>query len=299
MSNLRYIIVAGPTAVGKTEVAIRLAQDLQTQIVGGDAFQLYQGVDILTGKPTPSQLAAVRHHLVGTLPLTESYDAHRYALVARETIAGLNERGVIPLVVGGTGFYLQALEGGLPRLPAADFALREELNRLSTPDLLRDLEIRDSVASNRIDRHNRRRVIRALEVCISSGKPFSSFLEKTTPEPAIARVVLERPRAVLVERINRRVDEMFERGVVAEIAAIGAIGPTASKAIGFQLIRLLLAGAIDHSSCREAIKQKTRDYAKRQMTWFRRQPYEFVGFDSGVEFLSSIYRRRFATFAST
>jgi tRNA dimethylallyltransferase len=299
MSKLRYMMLAGPTAVGKTELAIRLAQDLQTEIVGGDAFQLYQGLDILTGKPTPSQLAAVHHHLIGVLPLTASCDAHKYALLARETITALNKRGITPLVVGGTGFYLQALEGGLSQLPPVDFALREKLNRLPTPDLLRDLEIRDSVASNRIDRHNRRRIIRALEVCILSGKPFSSLLEKTAPDPAIARIVLERPRAVLVEKIERRVDEMFERGVVAEVAAIEDIGPTASKAIGFQLIRSLLAGVIDHSSCREAIKQKTRDYAKRQMTWLRRQSCEFVDPDSGLEFLFSIYRRRFAEIAST
>ncbi|MBV9107308.1 MAG: tRNA (adenosine(37)-N6)-dimethylallyltransferase MiaA, partial [Verrucomicrobia bacterium] len=224
MSDLRYMVLAGPTAVGKTELAIRLGQELQTEIVGGDAFQLYRGLDILTGKPTPSQLAAVHHHLIGVLPLTESCDAQKYALRACETIAALNKRGLIPLVVGGTGFYLKALEIGLPQLPPVDFALREELNRLSTSDLLRDLEIRDSVASNRIDRHNRRRIIRALEVCISSGKPFSSFLEKTTPNSAVARIVLERPRAVLVEKINRRVDEMFERGVVDEVAAVGAIG---------------------------------------------------------------------------
>jgi tRNA dimethylallyltransferase len=298
MSDLRYMVLAGPTAVGKTEIAIRLAQDLQTEIVGGDAFQLYQGLDILTGKPTPSQLAAVRHHLVGIFPLTETCDAHQYALVAGETIAGLNKRGVIPLVVGGTGFYLQALEGGLPQLPAVNRTLREELNRLATPDLLRDLEIRDPVASNRIDPHNRRRIVRALEVCISSGKPFSSFLQKAAAESPIARVVLERPRAVLTEKINRRVDEIFERGVVAEVAGVGAIGPTASKAIGFQLIRSLLAGDIDHSSCRQAIKQKTRDYAKRQLTWFRRQPYEFVDPDSGIESLASIYRRQFAEFIS-
>lgn len=293
------MVLAGPTAVGKTDLSIRIAQRLQTEIVGGDAFQVYQGLDILTGKPIPSQLAAVPHHLVGILPLTELCDAHKYALLARQTIAGLNQRGVIPLVVGGTGFYLQGLEGRIPQLPPVDFELRAELNRLSTPDLLRDLEIRDAVASNRIDRHNRRRIIRAVEVCISSGKPFSSFLEKTTPDPAIARVVLERPRAILIEKINRRVDEMFDRGVVAEVAAVGAIGSTASKAIGFQLIRSMLAGAIDHSSCREAIKQKTRDYAKRQMTWFRRKPYEFIAADSDVELLFTIYHRRFAELAST
>ena len=110
------------------------------------------------------------------------------------------------------------------------------------------------MTSNRIDRKNQRRLIRALEVCILSGKPFSSFSQQTATDPAIARIVLQQSRSVLIERINRRVDEMFEQGVVAEVAAVEAIGPTASKAIGFQLIRSLLAGTIDISTCREVIE---------------------------------------------
>jgi tRNA dimethylallyltransferase len=298
MRKLRYMVLAGPTGVGKTDLSIDIAQNLQTEIVGGDAFQLYQGLNILTGKPVSSQLMAVRHHLVGILPLTELCDAHKYAVLARQTIGELNQRGIIPLVVGGTGFYLQALEGAIPQLPPTDLGLRAELDRLSTPDLLRDLERLDTVASNRIDRHNRRRIVRALEVCILSGKPFSSFLEKTVSDAPIARIALERPRAVLIEKINRRVDEMFEREVVAEVAAVEAIGSTASHAIGFQLIRSLLAGAIDISSCREAIKQRTRNYAKRQMTWFCRQPYELVAAESSVDFLIATFRRRVSEFAS-
>jgi tRNA dimethylallyltransferase len=292
MRKLSYMVLAGPTAVGKTDLSIDIAQNLRTEIVGGDAFQLYQGLTILTGKPLPAQLAAVHHHLVGNLPLTERCDAHKYAVLARQTIRELNQRGISPLVVGGTGFYLQALDGAIPQLPPADLGLREELNLLTTPDLLRDLETLDAVASKRIDRQNRRRIIRALEVCLLSGKPFSSFLEKTAPDPTIARILLERPRAVLIDRINRRVDEMFERGVVVEVAAVEAIGSTAAQAIGFQLIRSLLAGAIDISSCREAIKQQTRNYSKRQMTWFRRPTYESVAADSSVDFLISKLRPR-------
>ncbi len=127
-----------------------------------------------------------------------------------------------------------------------------------------------------------------------SGKPFSSFVRKRRPNHAIARIVLEQPRAVLVEKINQRVEEMFERGVVAEVAAVEAIGSTASKAIGFELIRSLLSGAIDISRCREAIKQQTRNYAKRQMTWFRHQPYELIAAESSLELLIAAFRRQFS-----
>ncbi len=290
MHKLRYLELAGPTAVGKTDLAIRLAQELGTEIVGGDAFQLYNGLDILTGKPAPSQLTAVHHHLIGILPLTELCDAHKYSVLARQAIVTLNQNGITPLVVGGTGFYLQALADGIPQLPAADLTLRTELDGRSTPDLLADLEARDALASSRIDRQNRRRIIRALEVCILSGQPFSSFLRRTVPNSDITRIVLERPREELIERINRRVDEMFEREVVAEVAAVSEIGATASQAIGFQVIRSFLAGALDISACREAIKRQTRNYAKRQMTWFRRHSYQLVPADSSLDRLITAFR---------
>jgi tRNA dimethylallyltransferase len=298
MSKLRYLELAGPTAVGKTNLAIRIAQELRTEIVGGDAFQLYDGLDILTGKPAHSQLAAVRHHLVGILPLTELCDAHKYSVLAHQAIVTLNRNGITPLVVGGTGFYLQALADGIPQLPAADLTLRTELNGRSTPDLLADLETRDPLASSRIDKQNRRRIIRALEVCILSGRPFSSFLGRTAPDSDIARIALERPRVALAEKIEQRVDEMFERGVVAEVAAVAAIGATASQAIGFQLIRSFLTGALDISACREAIKQQTRNYAKRQMTWFRRRPYQLVSAESSVDLLIGTFRHQLSKSAS-
>ena len=291
MRGLRYLVLAGPTGVGKTDVAIRIAQSVHTEIVGADAFQIYQGLDILSGKPTPAQLLDVQHHLIGALPLTESCDAHKYAMLARQSIARLNQEGIVPLVVGGTGFYLRALERSLPALPAADIPLRTRLDRRSTAERLRELADYDALASKRIDRHNRRRIIRALEVCILSGRPFSSFLEESAPDPAIPRLVLERPRTILFDRISRRVDQMFAHGVIPEVAAVEAIGPTASQAIGFKLIRSLLAGAIDAKSCKEAIQRQTRSYAKRQMTWFRRQPYKVVSAEAGAERAIELFRK--------
>ena len=291
MDGLRYMVLAGPTGVGKTDIAIRIAQSVHTEIVGADAFQIYQGLDILSCKPTRSQLLAVRHHLISSLPLTESCDAHKYAVLARRAISRLNQNGIVPLVVGGTGFYLRALESSLPELPPADYSLRGELDQRSTTDLLAELEARDRLASNRIDRHNRRRIIRALEVCILSKKPYSGFLTESVPDHSIPRLFIQRPRAILFEKINLRVDQMFAQGVVAEVDAVEAIGPTASKAIGFKLIRSLIAGTIDTDRCREAIQQQTRNYAKRQMTWFRYQPYEIAAAESAVTRAIRLFQR--------
>ena len=283
------MVLAGATGVGKTDVAIRIAQNVRTEIIGADAFQIYQGLDILSCKPTSSQLLAIPHHLISKLPLTEPCDAQKYAVMARATIARLNQNGIVPLVVGGTGFYLRALESSLPELPPADFSLRTELDQRSTSDLLRELDARDALA--RIDRHNRRRIIRALEVCILSGEPFSSFLEESAPDPSIPRLFLELPRTVLFEKINLRVDQMFEQGVVAEVAAVEAIGPTASQAIGFKLIRSLIAGTIDAHRCRETIQRQTRNYAKRQMTWFRHQPYEITSVEAVAKRAIHLFQR--------
>jgi tRNA dimethylallyltransferase len=293
MPDLKYMVIAGATGVGKTDLAFEVAQALQTEIVGADAFQIYRGLDILTGKPTISQLRALRHHLIGVIPLTEAFDAHRYALLACQTILDLNQNGTVPLVVGGTGFYLQALEQPLAEIPLPDPSLRSELESWAIPTLLKELAIRDPIALARIDQKNKRRIIRALEVCIISGKPFSSFASDSFLDPAIPRLFLERPRKELIERINWRVARMFAEGLVAEVAAVERIGPTASQAIGFSHIRSLLAGAIDESTCRDFICLETRQYAKRQIKWFRRQPYEFVSAESATERLIARFRERF------
>jgi|SRR5208282_151675 len=282
MPELRYLVLAGPNAVGKTELAIKVALALGTEIVNCDAYQIYRGLEILSGQPTRSNLATVRHHLVGSLPLTDVCNAHKYAALAREIISDLNRQGIVPLVVGGTGFYLQALEGALPELPPADPSLRRELDRVSTPDLLRELEARDRLTSARIDQFNRRRIVRALEACLLSGRPFSDSLDTKPTDPPTAAVLLVRARSELHERISRRVDDMFVRGVVDEIAAVEMIGSTASHAIGFQLIRSLLAGTVDERACKEGIKNQSRNYAKRQMTWFNRKPYSVITADSSV-----------------
>jgi tRNA dimethylallyltransferase len=272
---MQYAVIAGPTGVGKSDFAIEIALALRTEIVGADAFQIYAGLDLLSGKPSLAQLRQVHHHLIGDLPLTEWCDAHHYVALARKNIAELNQRSIVPLVVGGTGFYLEALEQELPDLPAADPYLRKELELLATDDLLQQLHQRDPACWSRIDRSNRRRIIRALEVCLITGRPFSSFRRNSAKKATIiAKVALERPREELYARIDERVVKMFANGVVDEVAAVTNISATAEQMIGLRQIRSLLAGKIDEPACIHRIQQLTRNYAKRQMTWFRNRGYE-------------------------
>ena len=290
MTSLKYIVLAGPTGVGKTDLAIEIAQKLRVEIVGADAFQIYDGLKVLTAKPSAEQLATIPHHLIGTLPLTETCDAHRYSLLARQVIRTLNERGVTPIVSGGTGFYLDALAGTLPDVPPADPVIRRELERLSIEKLLEKLQNHDPVAWKRIDRSNRRRVVRALEICLITKKPFSSFLRTTPLVSPSPRFWLERPRTELYERIDRRVDQMFEFGVVAEVATISEISITASQAIGFRQIRAFLDKKLSDQDCRDSIKRLIRNYSKRQVTWFRYHGYQPISADVATDQILTLIR---------
>jgi tRNA dimethylallyltransferase len=273
VTSLQFLLLAGPTAVGKSEFAVRMAQHLCTEIVGADAFQIYAGLDILSGKPPVQLREQIPHHLVGVLPITESCDAARYAEMASDQIRRLNARGIRPLVVGGTGFYLKALTHPLPQLPGADPVIRAEFAGRSLASLLVELKTRDPVGVQQIDRNNRRRVERALEVCRVTGRPFSTFKRHQPGSANVPAVLLERPRDDLYWRIDRRVERMFEEGAIDEVQQTAQISQTAAQMIGFAEIRDYLAGHCNRQSCIEAIQLATRQYAKRQLTWFRRQNY--------------------------
>lgn len=267
--------LAGPTAVGKTDVALAVAEACNGEIVGADAFQVYQGLDLLTAKPSPEALARVPHHLVGTVPLSEAFNVARYLELALDAVADIRSRGRLPVIVGGTGLYLRALTRGLSDIPPGSPELREKLGATPLPELLGQLEILDPAAAAIIDTKNPRRVIRAVEVCLVTGKPFSSFRQEWETLPTFLGVLLERTREELNERINRRTETMFAEGVVEEVRAAlaaGGIGSTAEQVIGWREITALLRGEITQSDCIAAIQQTTRRYAKRQITWFRREP---------------------------
>jgi tRNA dimethylallyltransferase len=278
----RTFFIVGPTATGKSDLAADVASEIGAEIVSADAFQIYRGLDLLTAKPDISTLAKASHHLIGTTPLYEEMNAERYRRAASRAIDEIHSRGKLAIVVGGSGLYVKALTHGLAALPESDPKLREKLNAMSLDQLRSRLTQLDSEAAGKIDMKNRRRVVRALEICLLTGKPASEVVAEVsdsgslggaTPRsaPAATGVFVFRDREELYARINRRVERMFEDGVIEEVRAAGEVSATASQMIGFCEIRQLLNGEMSITQCVAAIQQATRRYAKRQLTWFRRQ----------------------------
>jgi tRNA dimethylallyltransferase len=271
--------IVGPTATGKSELAADVAGEIGAEIVSADAFQIYRGLDLLTAKPDASTLAKAPHHLIGIAPLNEEMNAEKYRCTATRAIDEINSRGKLAMVVGGSGLYIKALTHGLAPLPEADPTLREQLNAMSLDELRSRLAQLDPEAGRTIDTKNRRRVVRALEICLLTGKPASEVVAPTdrgdpgrpgSTIPATG-VFVFRDREELYQRINQRVEAMFERGVIEEARTAGAMGTTASQMIGLGEIRELLDGKISLLQCIAEIQQGTRRYAKRQLTWFRQQ----------------------------
>lgn len=303
----RAFFIVGPTAAGKSEIAAEVAQRLGAEIVSADAFQIYRGLDLLTAKPDSATLERTPHHLIGAVPLSEEMNVEKFRAAATSAMRDIEARGKPVIVVGGSGLYVKALTHGLARLPGADQQLRGELKEKSEEELFVRLSELDPVGAEKIDRKNKRRLLRAVEVCLLTGKPFSALRVGGTgilpvgPEgilPAIANVnrqdaysphrqdacataAITPPspsglfvfweRGELYDRINRRVAKMFADGVVEEVRALGALSATAGKALGLSEIRELIAGKISERDCIAKIQQATRRYAKRQLTWFQRQ----------------------------
>ncbi len=289
-------IIAGPTAVGKSAAAVAVAERCGGEIVSADAFQIYEGLDILTAKPDPTLRTRVPHHLIGEIPRTQSFDVAQYLKLANERILDIRTRGRIPIVVGGTGLYVRALTHGLADLPPADAGLRARLESQTTDELVDQLARLDPAGHALIDRQNRRRLIRAVEVCVLTGIPFSNFRDQwKAPVVAANGVVLNRERDDLRARIDRRTEAMFAAGVIDEVRQSEPIGPTASQTLGWREIGAVLAGTMGRDECILKIQQSTRQYAKRQLTWFRRdaqlERIHLAGEDAPRELIEDLARR--------
>ena len=270
--------IAGPTAVGKSEVALLLAEKTGGEIISADSMQVYRGLDIGTAKPTSAERARVPHHLIDVCELAENFDAAQFIRHAQTAVAEIQSRNKTPIFCGGTGLYFKAFMSGLGEAPATNSELRAELEAAPFESLLRELHERDPAAYAQIDKQNPRRVIRAVEVIRLTGKKFSEQRaewksEARSQKPENFYCLTRRP-VDLHARINARVDAMFARGLVNETRELLGRGlaenKTAMQAIGYRQVVEHLRGERSLAETIELVKSRTRQFVKRQLTWFRR-----------------------------
>ncbi|HKW15937.1 MAG TPA: tRNA (adenosine(37)-N6)-dimethylallyltransferase MiaA [Terriglobales bacterium] len=280
--NPLLLVILGPTASGKTALSLGLATRFHGEIVNCDSVAIHREFRIATAKPTPEEQARVPHHLFDVIEPTAYTTAGEYARMARATLLGISERSAMPIVVGGTGLYLRALIDGLFHGPERSEELRERLRERARDKgsqyLQRMLQHLDGQAAARIHANDLPKMIRAIEVCMNGKRPMSEQWESGRDRLKgfdVLRIGLDPHRADLYRRIHERVLAMFDAGLVEETADLlqkygGSARPLSS--IGYKQVRQLLAGQIDRESAVAAVQQAHRNYAKRQMTWFRREP---------------------------
>jgi len=277
------IVVVGPTASGKSDLSIHLARRFSGEIVGVDSAQVYSGLDAATGKPHLQARDEIRHHLIDVAEPGRDFSAGDFARLAESAIGEIRRAGKRPILVGGTGLYLRALLRGLTDLPVRDAGLRSALRRWSSGrderSLHRLLESLDPPAAAAIPPRDTQRIVRALEVFFVTGARFSALIA-SPPSPSdrfsSIKIGLTAPRDVLAGRIERRAESFFASGLVDEVRRLLAMGVPASancfKALGYREVLAHLQGGIDLPGTVALVKRNTRRYAKRQMTWFRREP---------------------------
>lgn len=280
---IEICFLLGPTASGKSSAGLRLAEMVEGEIVSVDSMQVYRGMNIGTAKPSAEQLREVPHHLIDVVEASESFSAARFVELAGEAIGEIHGRGKRVLAVGGTALYAKALAEGLFDGPGSNAQLRRELKdraaRVGSEVLHYELAQVDPQAAEKIHRNDLRRIVRALEVFELTGAPISGLQQqfgRANPAYRCRYVCLRREREDLRSRINSRVKQMIQAGLVEEVqtllAAAGGLSMQARQGLGYQEITAHLAGEMSLDEATERIKINTRQFAKRQMTWFRRFP---------------------------
>ena len=278
-SEHQILALVGPTASGKSAVALRLAEELNAEIVSVDSMQVYRGMDVGTAKPSMQDRLRIPHHLIDVVEVTSPFDPAQFVRLARQAVQDIRERGRLPILCGGTRLYLKAFLDGLGRAPGSDAAVRAELESRPLGELLEELARRDPLTYERIDRQNARRVIRALEVIRITGEAYSlqraDWLKGQAEQHTAVIFGLERGATDIQRRIETRVDAMFKQGLVAETETLLKAGlaqnRTALQALGYRQVVEHLQGLRSLADTIALVKTRTRQLAKRQMTWFRRQ----------------------------
>lgn len=278
-SRPRPLVVVGPTASGKSAVGQELARRVPgVEIVSGDAMAVYRGMDVGTAKPSPAERSEVPHHLLDVADPAEEYSLSRFQADAADAIADVEARGRVPVLVGGTGLYVQAVVDGL-EIPGRFAEVRAELEaEPDTTALHRRLAALDPVAAGRMEPTNRRRVVRALEVTLGAGRPFSSYGPGlgAFPPTRFHLVGLEIDRAELDRRIDRRYDDQLEAGLLDEVRRLAehpaGLSRTARQALGYKELLDHLEGRCTLDEALDLARRRTRRFARRQQRWFRRDP---------------------------
>ncbi|MHA8056351.1 tRNA (adenosine(37)-N6)-dimethylallyltransferase MiaA [Aquirufa nivalisilvae] len=272
------LVIAGPTAVGKTALCVRLAQKLHTEIISADSRQFYRELAIGTAKPTKEEQGDIKHHFIDSHSIQEYFspgDFEREALILLEQLFQKHE---VVILTGGSGLYIKALLEGLDEMPDVDLVLREQLmqqlEKEGIAPLWEQLQRLDPLYAAQVDQQNPQRIVRALEVCLSTGKPYSDFRKKQSadrPFQAI-KICLDRPREELYARIDQRMDQMLAQGLVNEAIQYQEFQHLyALKTLGYKEVYGHLRGEYDEAEMVRLLKRNSRHYAKKQLTWFRHQ----------------------------
>jgi tRNA dimethylallyltransferase len=280
----KLVVITGPTATGKTGVAVDLAKRFDAEVISADSMQVYRGFDIGTAKPGPAERQGIFHHLIDVAEPNEPFDAARFKTLADDAVRAISDRGRQVFVVGGTGLYIRALLHGLQRGPSPDPLLRAELmsraEAAGWPAMHRLLMEKDAPTARRLHPNDGVRILRALEVVMSSGTPLSQWhadhqFEETRYDACL--LCLQRPRAILNDIINHRVDQMMQMGFLAETRGLldAGLSPDLKpmQGLGYRRLVAHLRGALTLEEAVEKIKTDTRRFAKRQVTWFKKEPH--------------------------
>ena len=274
--NNQLVTIIGPTAIGKTDLAIKIAEFYKTEIVSADSRQFYRELNIGTAKPSSSELSKIKHHLINNKSIHEQYNINDFEKDAIESINSIFKKNKVAVLVGGSGLFINSVLYGLDEIPEIDENIRNSLysdmDSLGIKTLQEKLKLLDPNSYENIDIDNPRRLIRALEVTIGSGKPYSSFLKKTkkTRNFNVITIGLNQDRAELYEKINARVDNMIKDGLIDEVKGLLELKNLKTlNTIGYSEVFKYIDGVYSKDECINEIKKNTRRYAKRQLTWFK------------------------------
>ena len=276
MKKKPLIVITGPTATGKTDFSLLLAREIGGEVISADSMQVYKGLDVGTDKVSKEVREEIPHYLIDEVEPTEKFSVADFVERADRAIEEIWKRGKYPIVVGGTGFYIKALLFGLPQTPPSDERIREELKKLSDQELYAEVLKVSPDYAEKVGPKDRKRLIRALEVYRLTGKPITAFEQwGSRPRYPFLGYFLYRNRPELYKRIEDRVESQVKRGLVEEARRLLSLGEdlTALQALGYKEMAGYLKGEVSLEEAKRLLKRRTKEFAKRQFTWFRKEPY--------------------------